>query len=99
VDLQALQRMSLAATETPTRVLVLGTGATAAELRDWWQERGLTLPPLALFPDAAASLGARSLPLALVVDRAGRVLWAKEGYAPGDEAEWRRQLEQVGRSR
>ena len=71
----------------------LFAGATAAELREWWSERGLTSPPPALPPGGAQRLGARHLPLAIAVDGAGRVTWVKGGYEPGDEAEWRRQLE------
>jgi hypothetical protein len=94
-DLKAVQRLSAAVASTDARVLMVGTGATAAELQVWWKERGLALPPVALGSEAARLLGARSQPLALVVGRAGRVAWAKEGYTPGDEDEWQRQVEHV----
>jgi hypothetical protein len=94
-DLRALQRLCA---ELPggERVLVLGTDAAAAELRDWWKERGLSWPPLALQPESAQRLGVRHLPMAVIVDRGGRITWAKEGYTPGDEAEWRTQLARAG---
>jgi hypothetical protein len=91
-DLKALQQMRAGDPADTSRVLVVGTEATATELRRWWQERGLTLPPLALAPDAAQRLGVGHLPLAIVMDRGGRIAWVKEGYEPGDEEEWRRQL-------
>jgi hypothetical protein len=90
-DLQALKSLDAA------RVQVLGTQATAPELAAWWQARGLEAPPVALRPAATQQLGVRSLPLALVIGGDGRVTWVKEGYTPGDEAEWRRQLESAGR--
>jgi hypothetical protein len=95
-DLRALQRLCAELPDGGERVLVLGTDATAAELRDWWKERGLRWPPLALQPEAAQRLGVRHLPMAVVVDRGGRITWAKEGYTPGDEAEWRTQLVRAG---
>lgn len=85
-DLRSLTEMA------GTRLEVFGTEATAPELRDWWKERRLSWPPLALLPTSAQRLGARHVPLAVVVDRQGRVTWVKEGYAPGDEALWRQQL-------
>jgi hypothetical protein len=95
-DLRALQRLRAELPNGPNRVLVFGTDATAAELRDWWKARGLSLPPLALLPESAPQLGVRHLPLAVVVDRAGRITWAREGCAHGDEAEWRRELDKAG---
>jgi hypothetical protein len=89
-DLRALQRMDAGC------VQVVATGATAAELAVWWRERGLEAPPMALRPEAAQQLGAHFLPLALVLDGAGRVTWVKEGYESGDEGEWRRQLARAG---
>jgi hypothetical protein len=89
-DLKALAQMDRAHT------LVLGTEATSSELRGWWKARGLEAPPLALLPGAAGPLGARHRPLAIVLDGEGRVAWVKQGYTPGDEGEWRRQLERVG---
>jgi hypothetical protein len=95
-DLCALQRLRAELPGGAERVLVLGTDASAAELRDWWKERGLTCPPLALQPESAQRLGVRHLPMAVVVDRGGRITWAKEGYTPSDEAEWRTQLARAG---
>jgi hypothetical protein len=91
-DLRALQRLRAELPEGSKHVFVLGTDATAAELRDWWKARGLALPPLALLPASAERLGVRHLPVALVVDGNGRITWAKEGYTAGDEAAWRREL-------
>jgi hypothetical protein len=88
-DLKALARMDRAL------VQVLGTEATTSELRGWWKERGLEAPP-ALLPESARQLGVRHQPLAIVLDGEGRVTWVKRGYAPGDEAEWGRQLQRVG---
>jgi hypothetical protein len=92
-DLKALQLMR--GDGSGTRILVVGTDATTSELRSRWQERDLSLPPLALTPDSAQRFGVRHLPLAIVLDRKGRIMWAREGYAKGDEAEWRRELERV----
>jgi hypothetical protein len=89
-DLKALQSMKA------SQLHLLATGATAKELRDWWGERRGTLLPRVLRLESAREIGARDLPLAIVVDAAGRVTWMKEGYAAGDEAEWRRQLGRVG---
>jgi hypothetical protein len=89
-DLKTLGQMDA------SKAQILGTEATATELRDWWKERGLAVLPLALRPDSAQRLGVHHLPLAIVVDRTGRITWVKEGFAPGDEAEWRRQLERAG---
>jgi hypothetical protein len=89
-DFKALQEMN------PAQLLLLGTEATAAELRLWWADRGLKHLPLALQPASSQRLGARHQPLAIMVDRAGRITWVKAGYAPGDEAEWRRQLDRAG---
>jgi len=75
---------------------VLGADATADELKRWWRERGLTLPPLVLDPASARLYGVRGLPVAVIVDGDGRVGWAKEGYSPGDETEWQRQLQRAG---
>jgi hypothetical protein len=91
-DLLALQEMH----EAGRRLLVLGTDATAVELQKWWRERWLLLPPRALDPDSARLYGVRGQPVAVVVDADGRVVWAKEGYAPGDEGEWRTQLARAG---
>jgi hypothetical protein len=85
-DLKALAGMSEQA------ALILGADASAAELQQWWKERGLERSPLALHPASAQRLSAQHLALAIVLDRDGRVVWLKEGYTPGDEAEWRRQL-------
>jgi hypothetical protein len=82
--------------ETGRRLLVLGTDATAVELQRWWRERKLALPPRALGPESARLYGVRGQPVAVVVDADGRVVWAKEGYSPGDEAEWERQLARAG---
>jgi hypothetical protein len=73
-DLKAIERMP------GLRPQVLGTEAAATEVRDWWKERGLAAPPLALRPASAQRLGVRHVPLAIVVDRAGRVVWVREGY-------------------
>jgi hypothetical protein len=89
-DLQAFQQLDA------SRFRVLGTGATAGELRAWWKERRSAIVPLALTPASASRVGARHLPLAIIVDREGHVTWLKEGYVAGDEAEWRRQLERAG---
>jgi len=51
----------------------------------------------ALDPDSARRCGVRGQPVAVIVDADGGVAWAKEGYAPGDEAEWRTQLTRAGR--
>jgi hypothetical protein len=95
-DLKALQQTSAPAAGTEARVLVLGADATAAELRGWWKVRGFDLPPLAITIDTARRLGVRGQPVAFIVDRGGRVAWVKEGYTPGDEAVWRRELARVG---
>jgi hypothetical protein len=92
-DLRALQRLGADLPDGPERVRVIGTDATAAAVRDRWEELGLTLPPLALLPDLAKQLGVRHLPVAIIVDRGDRISWAKEGYTEGDEAEWRRRLD------
>jgi hypothetical protein len=91
-DLHALQAMH----EAGRHLLVLGTDATAGELQQWWRERRLRLPPRALDPDSKRLYGVRGQPVAVIVDRGGLVTWAKEGYAPGDEGEWRTQLERAG---
>jgi hypothetical protein len=93
-DLLALQGM-LDADTSGRRLLVLGTNTTAAELRTWWKERRLTLPPLAVAPASARLYGVRNQPVAVIIDVSGRVAWVKEAYAPGDEAEWRRELERA----
>jgi hypothetical protein len=90
-DLKALQHMA----DQGRRIVVVGTDATTAELGGWWKERGLSLQPRLLVPESAQLL-VRYQPVALVLDRAGHVVWAKEGYAPGDETEWERQLERAG---
>jgi hypothetical protein len=90
-DLRALQALQEAVTPGQ-RILVLGTDATVGELRTWWKERGLTLPPLALIADSARNWGVLGQPVAAIVDAAGQVVWAKEGYTPGDEMDWRREL-------
>jgi hypothetical protein len=95
-ELRAAQQLGEASPQSGARILVLGASGTAAELRRWWKERGLALPPQALSPESAQQLGVRHLPVAMVVDRRGCITWAKEGYADGDEAEWRRQLERAG---
>jgi hypothetical protein len=51
---------------------------------------------LALHPESAPRLGVRHLPMAVIVDRGGRITWAKQGYTPGDEAEWRTRLARAG---
>jgi len=89
-DYQALREMNA------SQVQVMGTEATAAELRDWWKERGLMQPPHALRPPSMQLLGVGHVPLAIVVDRGGRITWVKAGYVPGDEAEWRHQLDRAG---
>jgi hypothetical protein len=91
-DLLALQEMH----EAGQSLLVLGTGATAVELQKWWRERRLMLPARALDPDSARLYGVRGQPVAVIVDHDGVVAWAKEGYTPGDEAEWQTQLEGAG---
>jgi hypothetical protein len=93
-DLKAVERLR-ENTGPRARVLIVGTGGGAAELRAWWKERGVGLPPLALARESAERLGAHGLPLALIVDRQGRIAWRKEGYDPGDAAEWQRQLERL----
>ena len=90
-ELKALAGMAV------PEIQVFGTEATTAELRDWWNARGLSAPPLALLPASAQRLGVHHLPLAIVVNREGRVAWVKAGYTPGDEAEWRRELERADR--
>jgi hypothetical protein len=94
-DLRTLQAR-LEADAAGRHVLVLGTDASAVELQGWWRERGLSLPPLALEPESARLYGVRSQPVAVVVGADGTVTWAKEGFSPGDEEDWRRQLRQVG---
>jgi hypothetical protein len=94
-ELKAAQKLGETTRPSGGRVLVLGAGATAAELRTWWKERGVRLTPRAVTPESAQELGARHLPISLVVDRDGHVTWAKEGYADGDAEEWRRQLDRV----
>ena len=94
-DLLALQEIQ-ADDANARRLLVLGTDATAVELQRWWGERKLTLPPLALEPAAARLYGVRGQPVAVIVDTNGRVAWAKDGYTPGDEAEWKRLLQRAG---
>ena len=80
----------------PAHLQLFGTEATTRELRDWWKERKLAKPPRALLPETARQLGARHQPLAIVLDSEGRVTWVKQGYVPGDEVEWGRQLARVG---
>jgi hypothetical protein len=94
-DLQALQRLRGEIPGAQDRVLAIATDASAAELAVWWRERGISLPPRTISPDEARRLGGRQRPLAIVVDRDGRVAWVKEGYETGDEAEWRRQWERA----
>jgi hypothetical protein len=89
-DLKVLAAMDGFATQ------VVGTEATALELQAWRKDRGLNAAPPALRPESARRLGLGHLPLAIVVDREGRVTWVKEGYTSGDEAEWRRQLGRAG---
>jgi hypothetical protein len=93
-DLKAVERLRGNGGSRPW-VLVVGTGGGAAELRAWRKERGVGLPPLALAREPAERLGAHGLPLALIVDRQGHIAWRKEGYDPGDAAEWQRRLERL----
>jgi hypothetical protein len=92
-DLAALQRLSAGESVPEARSLVVGTGASGAELDLWWKDRGVDFAPLALSTDGAQALGVRQQPVAIVLDRNGRVTWVKEGYEAGAEAKWSRQLE------
>jgi hypothetical protein len=95
-DLRAIQHLVDNPTGTGERIVIAATEATGAELQSWWTERKLSAVPVMMPPEAAQRLGVRHQSVVLVVDRAGRVAWVKEGYAAGDEEEWRRQLERAG---